>query len=251
MNSSLSDVPTKYFYGRLSMMRISQLIFPFFAIIIYPNRIHGDDFDPSFSIDRPSALTQCVPVNITWSGGFPPYSLSVNLRDSSQVFRQFDGINATQLLWATDLPAGTMVSLHIIDRLNVLQSVLDPITIGAGPNTTCLDGITPITTTGPQVPTASIKTQEPLSQNSLRGGEIAGIVLGLITSLLLISFGLWRYYREKRRRAELQGNQPTDALSSIRSESIFEIGHDNEETENSQAGMVSALWDPSVDGLHS
>ena len=174
-------------------MRISQLIFPFSAIIIYPNVIHGDDFDLSFSIDPPSALTQCVPVNITWSGGFPPYSLSVTLRDSSQVFRQFDGINATQLLWATDLPAGTMVSLHIIDQRSVLRSVLDPITIGASTDTTCLNGTGPITTTagsntltsktGSQGPTASIKANKSPSQGSLGGGEIAGIALGVTAGL--------------------------------------------------------------------
>ncbi|KAI1786273.1 hypothetical protein LXA43DRAFT_870585, partial [Ganoderma leucocontextum] len=64
-------------------------------------------------LNPPLSLTECVPVNITWTGGTPPYSLQVNLGNSSETIRQFDDIFNTSFVWDTDVPAGTLVSFDI------------------------------------------------------------------------------------------------------------------------------------------
>ena len=78
---------------------------------------------------------ECVPANITWTGGLAPYSLRVTLAGSSTVLRGFYGINATNFVWAPDVPAGTKVSLELMDAGTPnFVFTQDLITIAAGPN---------------------------------------------------------------------------------------------------------------------
>ncbi|KAM5531568.1 hypothetical protein V8D89_014767 [Ganoderma adspersum] len=88
----------------------------------------------------PSSLTECVPANISWTGGMPPYSLQINLGAPGQMVQQFDDIFATSFVWSTDVAAGTQVSFQIVDeQTDVLQ--LEPmsvIVVGAGPDTACV-----------------------------------------------------------------------------------------------------------------
>ncbi|PIL30061.1 hypothetical protein GSI_07638 [Ganoderma sinense ZZ0214-1] len=95
----------------------------------------------TFSLNHPSSLTECVPTNITWTGGAAPYSLQINWGASSTTIRQFNNILDTNFVWDTDVAAGTPVSFQVLDARTV-QVALDPIVVGVGPNSTCVqDGI--------------------------------------------------------------------------------------------------------------
>ncbi|KAM5531978.1 hypothetical protein V8D89_014378 [Ganoderma adspersum] len=88
----------------------------------------------------PSSLTECVPANISWTGGMPPYSLQINLGAPGEMVQQFDDIFATNFVWSTDVAAGTQVSFQIVDeQTNVLRlESMSVIVVGAGPDTACV-----------------------------------------------------------------------------------------------------------------
>ncbi|KAI0359883.1 hypothetical protein OH77DRAFT_1517471 [Trametes cingulata] len=80
-----------------------------------------------FQINTPNPPTQCVPVQITWSGGNPPY------------FLQYPNLQGTSFTWQTNISAGQEVGFTLTDSSgSVAQSA--PVIIQSGPITSCLNG---------------------------------------------------------------------------------------------------------------
>ena len=165
-------------------------------------------------LGAPPPFIECVPANITWTGGIAPYSLRVTLADSSSILRGFDGINATNFVWSPDVPAGTNVSLELMDaRTPVFVFTQAPISIAVG-----LDGVSCglISTSVQQVDATSIisssrpvassvasttRTQTPTSLPSMQvvprnkavsRSTITVVVVGVVIFLLLAGVLLWR-----------------------------------------------------------
>ena len=80
--------------------------------------------DGPLILDTPSALTECAPVNITWTGGVPPYALQANFGDMSGFDERYEpeiigtDINTTYFQWSTNVPSGFLVWLELIDALD-------------------------------------------------------------------------------------------------------------------------------------
>ena len=174
-------------------------------------------------LSSPSSLTQCVPSNITWTGGTQPYTLFVKFEYSSETLRQFDLINATHFLWTPDVPAGTLVSLQLIDERNVLIYTEDAILVGAGPSgaechmlvpmpmppSTSVQGALPTPTFTSSIHSAT-QSQSPSSLRvpsavTVSGSTIALMVLGIVVLLLLGTFLWWRFCVTTRARKNRNG----------------------------------------------
>ncbi|KAI0708263.1 hypothetical protein C8Q76DRAFT_113642 [Earliella scabrosa] len=86
-------------------------------------------------ITNPDVLERCAPSNITWlAGGQPPFFLVIFSSSTygGPPLRQFSGITETHFTWNTDLQAGTMIGVRVIDAAGrVVQSV--PALIQPGP----------------------------------------------------------------------------------------------------------------------
>ncbi|KAM5531952.1 hypothetical protein V8D89_014352 [Ganoderma adspersum] len=156
-------------------------------------------------VDAPSSFTECIPPNITWTGGITPYSLLINVRDSSQILRQFDGINTTHFVWSPDVPAETLVSLQVMDARTVLTLIEDPILVGEKPlGASC------------EVPTTNIPSQipspipsmraDPRQNPSTRSSTIAGTVVAVVLFLFLAT-SLWWQFRVRARQRLRRKNQ--------------------------------------------
>lgn len=85
--------------------------------------------DAPLVLNAPFSLTQCIPTNITWTGGVEPYSLSVTSLNNQSDARIFDSINTTDFVWAPDMPSNTFVFLEVRDARDGINSAEDPIPI--------------------------------------------------------------------------------------------------------------------------
>ncbi|KAM5531953.1 hypothetical protein V8D89_014353 [Ganoderma adspersum] len=173
---------------------------------------------------------ECVPANITWTGGIAPYSLRVTLADGSSVLRGFDGINATNFVWTPDVPAGTNVSLELIDaRTPVFVFTQDLITIAAGPDgascgapstsvqqvaATSIIASSVASTTRTQAPTSLPSMQVVPRNKAVSGSTVAVAVAGVvIVLLLLVSFLLWRSRVTARRREHRNDTEKQEVVN--------------------------------------
>ncbi len=175
-------------------------------------------------LNAPSSLTECLPTNITWTGGTQPYSLFVNLADSSETLRQFDGINATHFVWAPNVPVGSFVSFEVVDERSILTFTEDPIFVGAGAqsgigcNVLGPVSISPTSSISTSISASSspTSTQSPSPSpfpsmpvvsraNPVSGSTIAATVIGVTIFLLLATFPWWRARVTARRRDHQNG----------------------------------------------
>ena len=148
-------------------------------------------------IDVPS-FTECIPTNITWTGGTAPYSVFINVRDSSQNLRQFVNINTPHFVWSPDVPAQTLVSLQVIDTRNVLTLIEDPILIEQKPlGASC---VASTLSSSVPVPTTTQSPSTGMSRNPISSGVIAAIVLGAVILLGLLATLRWWFFRVRARR---------------------------------------------------
>ncbi|KAI0325539.1 hypothetical protein GY45DRAFT_1340053 [Cubamyces sp. BRFM 1775] len=96
--------------------------------------------DSSFQILTPNPPTQCVPVQIKWNGGTPPFFLSIFPGDQPQApsLEQFPNLQSSPFTWNTNIAAGQSVGFQVTDNTGaVAQS--GSVIIQPGPDT-CLNG---------------------------------------------------------------------------------------------------------------
>ncbi|KAI0078794.1 hypothetical protein K474DRAFT_1659972 [Panus rudis PR-1116 ss-1] len=68
-------------------------------------------------INTPEGVIVCQPLLLTWSGGTPPYFLSIlpGGQPSAAPLEQFTDLQTTSFTWKVDQPAGTSLGLTIRD----------------------------------------------------------------------------------------------------------------------------------------
>ncbi|GMK59873.1 hypothetical protein CspeluHIS016_0900900 [Cutaneotrichosporon spelunceum] len=94
----------------------------------------------AFSITTPPALVTCQPSKLSWTGGAPPYILSIipGGQPGAAVIKDIDtNLNVMQYTWNTDVVGGTHLTFKIVDKDgNIAYSA--PITVQAGSSDECL-----------------------------------------------------------------------------------------------------------------
>ncbi|KAH9903010.1 hypothetical protein C8Q73DRAFT_672615 [Cubamyces lactineus] len=96
--------------------------------------------DSNFQILTPNPPIQCVPIQIKWNGGTPPFFLSIFPGDQPQApsLEQFPNLQSSPFTWKTDIPAGQSVGFQVTDNTGaVAQS--GSVIIQSGPSD-CLNG---------------------------------------------------------------------------------------------------------------
>ena len=90
-------------------------------------------------VNTPANPVECQPLELSWSGGAPPYLLSVSPAGSpdSPPLLTFPIQTGTSLTWNVNIAAGTPVSLTLRDSDGTTsQSAI--FTILSGTDTSCL-----------------------------------------------------------------------------------------------------------------
>ncbi|KZO91561.1 hypothetical protein CALVIDRAFT_558083 [Calocera viscosa TUFC12733] len=96
----------------------------------------------NLTVSTPSSLVTCQPALITWSGGVSPYYLSVlpGGQTSATALESFPTQTGTSYTWPkVDIQGGTSITIQIRDGQGNIQ-YSSPVTIQAGPDTTCVGG---------------------------------------------------------------------------------------------------------------
>ena len=119
-----------------------------------------EDIGP-FTLNTPLSLTQCIPVNISWTGGTPPFSLRANFKIGNSTFQflpEFLGteIFGTQFTWNTNVPSGMSVFFEVIDALSVHTVATNPIFVGEPSGPLCLLDFPTISVSSSRVPGTTI-----------------------------------------------------------------------------------------------
>ncbi|KAF9223863.1 hypothetical protein BS17DRAFT_122965 [Gyrodon lividus] len=92
------------------------------------------------TVNTPASVTECEPTQFAWTGGSPPYYLSLVPagQPSAPPFKQFPTQTATSYTWNTDLQSGTSFTISLKDSTG-LTAYSDIITIQAGSSTSCVN----------------------------------------------------------------------------------------------------------------
>ncbi|KAJ3871736.1 hypothetical protein F5051DRAFT_422868 [Lentinula edodes] len=91
-----------------------------------------------FTINTPGSLTECEPVLLQWTGGTPPYFLSVyNSGAPSTNAETLTTTNSTSFTWTVNIASGQSIGFNIVDNTGAeKQSAAVP--IQAGSSTSCV-----------------------------------------------------------------------------------------------------------------
>jgi len=100
------------------------------------------------TVNTPTNVVQCAPLTITWTGGTPPYLLSVHSGNdvNGSPLISFPAATTTSVTWsAVNFSAGTQLDLSLRDSSG-LNSQSAIFTIQSGGDSSCLNGATNVTT---------------------------------------------------------------------------------------------------------
>jgi hypothetical protein len=91
------------------------------------------------TINTPSNPVVCQPLLITWSGGTPPYYLSIlpGNQPTAQALENFPTQTGTSLTWTVNIAVGTSIGFHIVDSTGASQDSA-PFSILTGADTSCV-----------------------------------------------------------------------------------------------------------------
>ncbi|KAI0752455.1 hypothetical protein C8Q80DRAFT_1267002 [Daedaleopsis nitida] len=196
-------------------------------------------------------LTVCEPVNVTWSGGVPPYRLDIvpfNGSEESALDQRFVQIFDTHVQYTPNRPPGTMLQMVLMDSntnaLDGSRSII--VLILPGPDTRCLTSSstspsapstspTPSPSVAPSssgtVPAVTISgTTQPVPDASsvhhgLSAGAIAGIAVGVgLSALFLTAMAVWCFLRRRKSEQYRKDNRRSLAESTF-SETSTAVGH--------------------------
>ncbi|KAL4064528.1 hypothetical protein V8B97DRAFT_314088 [Scleroderma yunnanense] len=154
------------------------------------------------TVNTPGNVVECEPIQFQWSGGTPPYYLSLipGGQTSAPPIKQFPNQDGTSYTWLVDLPANTIFNIALKDSLGA-TSFSDIITIQAGSSTSCVnttvqEGSSSSSPSGTasssQTSTGTSAAASSTATHSSGAGQVAatsvfgvGAVLGLIGAALL------------------------------------------------------------------
>ncbi|KAI0649254.1 hypothetical protein C8Q79DRAFT_501300 [Trametes meyenii] len=102
----------------------------------------------NMQINTLSGVTECVPSDFTWSGGVPPYYLSLVPagQPSAQAIMQFPPQNGDSMTWLVSLPPGTSFTSALRDSTGA-QAFSDAQTVQPGTENSCSQSSTTVVMT--------------------------------------------------------------------------------------------------------
>ncbi|KAJ3734305.1 hypothetical protein DFJ43DRAFT_1064593 [Lentinula guzmanii] len=91
-----------------------------------------------FSINTPGSLTECQPVLLQWTGGTPPYFLSVyNSGSPSTNAETLTTTNSTSFTWTVNIASGQSIGFNLVDNTGA-EKQSGAVPIQAGSSTSCV-----------------------------------------------------------------------------------------------------------------
>jgi hypothetical protein len=69
-----------------------------------------------------AGTTECQPTLLSWSGGEPPYFLTVQSTKGSHVYIRDTDTSSTSFTWVVNVPAGTTVYAQLKDSTGVIAN---------------------------------------------------------------------------------------------------------------------------------
>ncbi|WAR62422.1 hypothetical protein PtB15_15B6 [Puccinia triticina] len=93
------------------------------------------------TINTPMSVVQCLPTQLTFGGGVPPYTLSALPagQPGATPLAELGSQSGTSFTWVTNLPGGTATTLQIRDSKGVINYT-QAITVQASSDSKCLNG---------------------------------------------------------------------------------------------------------------
>lgn len=90
-------------------------------------------------INTPASAVVCEPLLLTWSGGTPPYFLSIlpGNQPGASALITFPQTSATSVTWNVDIAAQTSLGLDIRDSSGAIAQSA-PFSVQAGPSSSCV-----------------------------------------------------------------------------------------------------------------
>ncbi|KAG8970580.1 hypothetical protein FRC03_006709 [Tulasnella sp. 419] len=95
--------------------------------------------DPS--INTPTGVVQCLPVQLTFSGTAPPFFISIHPggQPDTPALKTFENVSGNSVTWTVDQPAGRQLTLVIRDAQGRTNPSA-PFNVQPSDNTSCLNG---------------------------------------------------------------------------------------------------------------
>ncbi|KAM5546241.1 hypothetical protein V8D89_000367 [Ganoderma adspersum] len=177
--------------------------------------------DVPLSLQDPSEVILCQPINLTWTGGTPPYRLDVeplvdNAPNKTANGRNI-GVNNTWFLWTPDFPQGSVLQISIegsgtSPAASVIATEV-PSSDSRCLNTTSATSLAPTSTSLVSTLSTSVvqpsATSSPAILASSRSGLSKGAIAGIAVACTLIGIGFigfiaWYLLRRRSRDQHLE-----------------------------------------------
>ncbi|KAL1948133.1 hypothetical protein VTO73DRAFT_12208 [Trametes versicolor] len=91
----------------------------------------------TLNVPAPQNPTECVPYLITWSGGTPPYTLSI-VSPRAPPDSVFPNLDVTSFTWAANIPASFSVAFKVVEATGSSVTT-SAVTMHKGDDESCLD----------------------------------------------------------------------------------------------------------------
>ncbi|KAI0634515.1 hypothetical protein C8Q77DRAFT_762124 [Trametes polyzona] len=176
----------------------------------------------NLTVAAPPKPLQCAPVNLTWTGGTPPYDLAVT--SFNRVYVEFSSLPSTSAVWTINITAGTALQLIVADSSEIRRSAIsDTFFVDGSADGSCLP------------------TPEPEERAGMSKGAIAGIVVATAFVSVVVSMLVWTRRRRRRGGAQVVDLVASPTISTFpESQASMRIGQDNvhKGDEESAPGIV-------------
>ncbi|KAE9407688.1 hypothetical protein BT96DRAFT_914385 [Gymnopus androsaceus JB14] len=123
----------------------------FFAVSVVAASVLPSILAQALTVNTPSGLATCEPTLLAWSGGVPPYYLSIipGNNTAGSALKTFDSTSTTSYTWTVDLAAGTPITVALKDNTGAI-AYSDETNIAAGSSNSCVTNSTAVIgTAGP------------------------------------------------------------------------------------------------------
>jgi len=133
----------------------------------------------------PTSLVSCETTQLSWTGGVPPYRLAFYFGSSavgSDPLFVIRNITTQSYSWTVNVSAGETVNILVRDSLDGYSYSADSSYVEVGSSSACL---------APPGP-------DPVP-HKLSGGEIAGIVIGTVAGIAIVTLLAFLLYRRRKR----------------------------------------------------
>ncbi|KAF8992849.1 hypothetical protein BDQ17DRAFT_1286827, partial [Cyathus striatus] len=89
----------------------------------------------ALTVNTPTSVVQCQPIMLSWSGGSPPYYISLlpGGQVSATAIKSFDRQDGNQYTWIVDLPSGTPFTISLKDGTGI-QAYSDAVMVQPSPS---------------------------------------------------------------------------------------------------------------------